>query len=214
MIPLSDEKRTGKFPILTVSLILINIFVFFFIFSNLDFYIQKYGFIPKEIEGGRRIYSFVSSLFIHASISHLIGNLWFLWIFGDNVEARIGKIKFLILYFLSGLGSLILFSLTTSDKTIPVVGASGAISGILGAYLILFPRNRIRALVPGFYFYQIVSIPALFYIGIWFLYQFLYMSVDPFVAYWGHIGGFLTGILLIKILQNKKSRKNYTSVKF
>jgi len=84
-----------------------------------------------------------------------------------------------------------------------VVGASGAISGILGAYLVLFPKNKIKAIVPFFYFYRIVSIPALFYIGIWFLYQFLYMSVDPFVAYWGHIGGFLTGLFLTKIFQSK-----------
>ncbi len=199
MIPISDERESGKFPILTITLILINAVVFLFIFFNLDFFIQEFGFIPEKVKNGERLYTFLSSLFIHASFSHLIGNLWFLWIFGDNVEAKIGRIKFLILYFLSGLGSLILFSFTTSNKTIPVVGASGAISGILGAYLVLFPKNKIKAIVPFFYFYRIVSIPALFYIGIWFLYQFLYMSVDPFVAYWGHIGGFLTGLFLIKI---------------
>jgi membrane associated rhomboid family serine protease len=203
VIPISDKKRTGKFPLITISLILINIFIFLFTFSNLDFYIQKYGFIPKEIEGGRKLYTFLSSLFIHAGLSHLIGNLWFLWIFGDNVEAKIGRIKFLILYFLSGFFSLILFSLTAQNKTIPVVGASGAISGVLGAYLIFFPKNKIKALVPVFYFYRIVSIPAIFYIGIWFLYQFLLMPLNPSVAYWGHIGGFLTGIILAKIFQNK-----------
>jgi len=179
MIPISDERESGKFPILTITLILINAVVFLFIFFNLDFFIQEFGFIPEKVKNGERLYTFLSSLFIHASFSHLIGNLWFLWIFGDNVEAKIGRIKFLILYFLSGLGSLILFSFTTSNKTIPVVGASGAISGILGAYLVLFPKNKIKAIVPFFYFYRIVSIPALFYIGIWFLYQFLYMSVDP-----------------------------------
>jgi membrane associated rhomboid family serine protease len=201
VIPISDEKRSKKIPFLTITLILINVIVFFFTFSDLDFFIQKYGFIPKEIENGKNFFNFLSSTFIHASFSHLIGNLWFLWIFGDNVEAKLGRIKFLILYFLSGFGSLILYFITASQKTIPVVGASGAISGILGAYLVLFPKNKIKALVPVFYFYKIVSIPAVIYIGVWFLYQLLYIPTESFVAYWAHVGGFLTGILLTEVLR-------------
>jgi membrane associated rhomboid family serine protease len=201
MIPISDESRTGKTPLTTIFLILLNTLIFFFTFFNLDFFIENYGLVPEKILEGKAIFTLFSSIFLHASFSHLFGNMWFLWIFGDNVENKIGKLNFLILYFLSGLGSSFFYLLTAADKTIPVVGASGAISGILGAYLILFPKNKIRALVPVFYFYRVLLIPAVVYIGIWFLYQFLYMSVDPFVAYWGHIGGFLTGILLIKIFQ-------------
>lgn len=185
----------------TICLISLNVAIFFITFPNLDFYIEKFGFIPKKFLQGKALFSVFSSMFLHGGLSHLIGNMWFLWIFGDNVERKIGKIKFLILYLLSGLGSSFLYLITAVEKFIPVVGASGAISGILSAYLILFPKNRIVALVPFFYFYRIIALPALIYIGIWFLYQFLYMPIDPFVAYWGHIGGFLSGILLIKLLK-------------
>jgi membrane associated rhomboid family serine protease len=204
MIPISDESRTGKIPFVTISLIFLNALIFLFTLSNLDFFIENYGLIPEEILKGKALFTLFSSIFLHANFSHLFGNMWFLWIFGDNVENKIRKIKFLILYFLSGLGSSFLYLLTAADRTIPVVGASGAISGVLGAYLILFPKNKIKALVPVFYFYRILLIPAVVYIGFWFLYQFLYIGVDPFVAYWGHVGGFLTGILLIKVLKNRK----------
>jgi membrane associated rhomboid family serine protease len=204
VIPISDEKRSGKIPFFTLFLIFLNLIVFFITLSDLPSFVQKYGFVPKEIEEGKKLFTFVSSIFLHGSFSHLIGNLWFLWIFGDNVEAKLGKIKFLILYFFSGFSSLILFSFMTSDKTIPVIGASGAISGILGAYLILFPKNKVNTLVPVFYFYRIIPLPAIIYIGIWFLYQFLSLPSDSFIAYWGHIGGFLTGIFLVKILLKKK----------
>jgi membrane associated rhomboid family serine protease len=199
MIPISDEKKSEKFPLITATLIFFNVLIFLITLSDLDFFVQNYGFIPKKALG----FTFISSIFLHANFSHLFGNMWFLWIFGDNVEAKIGRIKFLLLYFLSGFFSLIFYSMTSSQSTIPVVGASGAISGILGAYLVLFPRNKIKALIPFFYFYRIVFIPAIIYIGIWFLYQFLYMGVDPSVAYWGHIGGFLAGIFLIIFLKKK-----------
>jgi membrane associated rhomboid family serine protease len=201
VIPISDQKRIGKIPFLTIALISLNVIIFFITFSNLRFFVQKYGFVPGEIEEGRKFFTFLSSLFLHANLSHLVGNIWFLWIFGDNVEAKLGRIKFLILYFLSGFGSLIFFFLTASQRNIPLVGASGAISGILGAYFVLFPKNKIKALVPVFYFYKIVSIPAVIYIGIWFFYQLLYIPTESFVAYWAHVGGFLTGILLTEVLR-------------
>lgn len=202
MFPFYDESRVkGKIPLATISLIFLNVAIFFISLSNLDFFIENFGFIPERFFRGEAIFSIFSAMFLHGGFSHLFGNMWFLWIFGDNVEVKLGKLKFLIFYLLCGLGATFLYFITTADKSIPVVGASGAISGILGAYLILFPRNKIRALVPMFYFYRIMTIPAIFYIGIWFLYQFLYMGVDPFVAYWGHIGGFLTGLLLIKIFE-------------
>lgn len=202
MIPLYDESRIkGKIPWATFFLIFLNVVIFFISLSDLNFYVGNFGLIPERFLEGKAIFSILTSMFLHGGFSHLIGNMWFLWVFGDNVEEKVGKIKFLILYFLSGLGSSLLYLITTAEKSIPVVGASGAISGILGAYLILFPKNKIVALIPIFYFYRLVSIPALIYIGLWFFYQFLYMGIDPFVAYWGHIGGFLTGILLIKILE-------------
>ena len=204
MLPLYDESRIrGKIPWATLFLIFFNVVIFFIFLSNLDFFIENFGFISERIFKREAIFSLFSSMFLHGGLFHLFGNMWFLWVFGDNLENKIGKIKFLIFYFLCGIGSALLYSITAVNKSIPVVGASGAISGILGGYLILFPRNQIKALVPMFYFYRVVTIPALIYIGIWFLYQFLYMGVDPFVAYWGHIGGFLTGLLLINLFKKE-----------
>jgi membrane associated rhomboid family serine protease len=204
MFPLYDEERKKrKFPLMTVFLIFLNFLIFFYTFFDLQFFIEKFGLIPNQVLKGKRLFTFFSSMFLHGSFSHLFGNMWFLWIFGDNVEHKLKRLRFLLLYFFSGIGSALLYSFTASNKNIPVVGASGAISGILAAYLIFFPKNRIFTLVPFFYFYRILAIPAVFYIGFWFLYQFLYIGTDPFVAYWGHIGGFLTGLLALTFLNKK-----------
>lgn len=202
MFPLYDqEKENYVFPLATLSLILLNIFVFFFSLSDLEFYLLNFGFTPQKFFEEKNFFTIFSSLFLHGSLSHLIGNLWFLAIFGDNVERKMGKIKFLIFYFLCGVGSLLFYSMITQEKNIPVVGASGAISGILGAYVVLFPENKIVSLVPFFYYYQIVSLPAIFFICTWFLYQLFYIGTDTLVAYFAHIGGFLIGILLVHIFE-------------
>lgn len=202
MFPISDESRIGeKIPWLTVFLISLNVFLFFISLTNLEILIDNFGLIPVKIFQGQALFSFISSMFFHGGLSHLFGNMWFLWIFGDNLERKLGKLKFLIFYLLSGIGSGLIYSFLTTDKSIPVIGASGAISGVLAGYLVCFPRNKIRTLVPGFWFWHIISVPAIFFIGIWFLYQFLYLNVDPFIAYWGHIGGFITGLILINFFK-------------
>jgi len=207
MFPISDESKIrGKTSLITIVLIFLNVFFFFISFKNLDFYINNFGLVPERIFQGEALFSLIFAMFLHGGFSHLFGNMWFLWIFGDNLERKLGKLKFLFFYLLSGIGSGLIYSFLVSDKTVPVIGASGAISGVLAGYLVLFPRNKIRALVPGFFSWYIISVPALFYIGIWFLYQFLYLGPDPFVAYWGHIGGFITGLILISLFKKYENK--------
>lgn len=211
MIPLYDESyHYGKKPIVTIFLIVLNtlLFLYFFINGDLEEAIFNFGAKPAQILVGQNLQTLVSSMFLHAGFSHLIGNMWFLWIFGDNVENKIGKLKYLVFYLISGILSTYIHCLTVPKKmvNVPIVGASGAISGILGAYLILFPRNRIRSFF-WFYFRPIFFyVPAFFFIGIWFLYQILYLPTIAYsaVAYTAHIGGFLAGAILIKPFKDLK----------
>ena len=211
MFPLYDESyHSQKKPIINIFLILINVFLFlyFFLNGNLENAILNYGAIPNQIIVGQKFQTLISSMFLHAGFSHLIGNMWFLWIFGDNVENKIGKLKYLIFYLLAGILAAYIHCITSPFdlKDIPVVGASGAISGILGAYLILFPKNRIRTF---FWFYIrpiFFYVPAFFFIGIWFLYQILYLSTIAYsaVAYTAHIAGFLSGMILVRPFKELK----------
>lgn len=205
MFPLYDfQREKGKVPYLTILLIFFNAFFFFLFFKNLNFFIQKFGFIPNDFLERKNFSNIFSAMFIHGNFFHLLVNMWFLWVFGDNVEQKLGKIKFLFLYFLSGLGAFFFHLVMALEKSTPVIGASGAISGILGAYLILFPRNKILTLIPIFYFYRLIVIPANFFIIIWFLYQFFAMSFNSHIAWWAHIGGFLSGIFFVKATRKRK----------
>lgn len=205
MFPLYDESRaSNKIPWVTILLIIVNVALFLISFANLDQFIEVFGLVPEEFLTGENRLGILTSMFLHAGFGHLLGNMWFLWVFGDNLERHLGKFKFLVFYLLCGICSGLIYCLLAVDKTIPVIGASGAISGVLGGYLVCFPKNKIRALVPVFYFIHILSIPAFIYLGIWFLYQFLYMNVDPFIAYWGHIGGFISGMILILFFRKSK----------
>jgi membrane associated rhomboid family serine protease len=199
MFPLYDQyKIPGKKPYITLGLILMNTILFFWSLPHLEFFIFKYGLIPARIFQGKALFTLFSSMFFHAGIGHLLGNMWFLWVFGDNLERRLGKVKFLAFYILAGLFSALIYLLLAPEKSIPAIGASGAISGVLGGYLILFPRHRIVSLVPIFFFIELIAIPAVIFIGIWFLYQLFYIGSQTMVAYWAHIGGFVAGIFLIR----------------
>lgn len=204
MLPLYDESRISKKTSwATISLIVINVVLFLISLQDLQGYVFRFGLIPVNLLRGQGLFAVFSSMFFHGSFFHLFGNMWFLWVFGDNLEKYLGKIKFLILYILSGIGAALFYSVFAPAKSIPVIGASGAISGVLAGYLVIFPQHRIKTLVPLFFFWTIISIPALIYIAIWFLYQFLYLGTDPFIAYWGHIGGFLSGLLLINLFKKR-----------
>jgi membrane associated rhomboid family serine protease len=198
MFPLYDETRMpGRRSIVTKILIAANAILFFVSLQNLDRFIGSFGLVPEFLFQGERIYTVFTSMFLHGGFLHLFGNMWFLLVFGENLEKRLGPSKFLLFYLVCGAGSALAYSFFAQDRMIPVIGASGAVSGILGGYLILFSKHRIKAVVPLFYFIKILSIPAAVYVAIWFLYQFLYMGTDSMVAYSAHIGGFLTGFLLI-----------------
>jgi len=213
MFPLRDEAtRTKKPPYLTIFLIAINVVIFLVTFFSTDFerIIQEYGVTPNQVSEGENLFTLITSMFLHAGLSHIIGNMWFLWIFGDNVEHHLGKIKFVIFYFLVGIAAsfIHIFTVPTEQMNIPTIGASGAISGLLGGYVVLFPRNKIRAFM-WLYFRPIVfNVPAFIYVGVWFLYQLLYAGVPTSVAYMAHIGGFIAGAIFIFLLRkNKKSRE-------
>lgn len=223
MFPLYDESvPSRKLPFLTISLIVINIFIFLFIYFSPDFekIVFEYGTIPSRILKGETFSTLITSMFLHGGFLHLIGNMWFLWLFGDNIEHNLGKIKFAIFFFLCGIlaGLFHVFLASGQDINIPVIGASGAISGLLGGYLILYPKNKIRAFFsfffrPLFFFRPIIfSVPAFFYIGIWFLFQFLSVGEPSSIAYFAHIGGFIAGMIIVLLLRKKINRKNYSVI--
>jgi len=197
MFPLYDESRVkGKWPIFTILLIIANIVIFFYTFSSLEFCTDFYGFRSSDFLNGK-LYTVFTSMFIHADIFHLLGNMWFLWVFGDNLESRMGNFKFLFFYLFCGVFSAIVYALTSIGSITPVIGASGAISGVLGGYLVMFPKNKIKTVVPLFIWF-LASIPAIVFIAIWFILQFISMGSNDMVAYWGHVGGFLAGVLFVK----------------
>jgi membrane associated rhomboid family serine protease len=142
-------------------------------------------------------------MFLHGGLDHIFGNMWYLWIFGDNVEDRLGKIKFLLLYFLSGLAAAFAHYIVNPTSKIPTIGASGAISGILGAYILLFPKERVLSRVG----YTFVRIPAFIVIGFWFVLQFIFATISFFgfsgsgIAFWAHVGGFIFGFIFTFLLK-------------
>ena len=202
MFPLYDEGHFfHKTPVVTIGLIFLNTIIFLFTFPHLEETIKTFGMIPANILAGQRIGTLFSSMFLHGGFFHLIGNMWFLWIFGDNLEHAMGRIRFLVFYLSCGLIANFSYCFLTSNINIPTIGASGAVSGVLGGYLVLYPRNRIRTLVPLGFFLTTVSIPVIVFLFIWFVYQFL--LPDERIATSAHIVGFLVGVLLVKFFQRR-----------
>ena len=214
MWPLGDENKSLTFPYVNYTLIAINIIVFFIFFlpgiDYLSYSIVEYGVIPLYILQGKRLWTLFTSMFMHAGPLHLFGNMLFLYIFGDNTEDAYGHAKYLIFYILSGLGASALHLLTAlldpASLLVPAVGASGAISGVLGAYMVLYPRARIKVLAYTPIGLTFLYISSLYFIGFWFIQQLFFgtfslTGLSSGVAYWAHIGGFITGMLLTKMLR-------------
>lgn len=204
MLPLYDESHfKNRMSWAVLLLIVLNTVIFFVSLQDLGGFIDMYGLSPKDFLSGRNNFASVAYLFIHSGFLHLLGNMWFLWIFGDNVERRLGSFRFLAFYLICGLGAALLYSLAAVNKEIPVIGASGAVGGILGAYLVFFPHNKIKTLVPLLIVWTIMSVPAAFFIIAWFVLQFvsLVFGANDMVAYWGHIGGFAAGFFLAKLIK-------------
>ncbi|MGC2421579.1 MAG: rhomboid family intramembrane serine protease [Candidatus Acidiferrales bacterium] len=215
MIPLKDMTPRRSFPVMTLLLIAANTAVFIHQISlpprAADAFIMGYALVPSKISMAlaARHYTLVQALvplftcmFLHGGWLHIIGNMWFLWIFGANVEDRLGALPFLLFYLVCGIGSGITQVAFSWGSKIPSLGASGAISGVLGAYIIFHPGSRILTLIPLFILFFTVRIPALIFIGLWFLVQFLSgigslgAANTGGVAWWAHVGGFLMGMLL------------------
>lgn len=217
-IPLKDDNPTSKFPFVTFLLIGINTFIFFYqIFSpqGLKYYILKMGVTPWSITHLKTSLAMadifppltiLSSMFIHGSFFHLFGNMLYLWIFGNNIEDFLGSFKFLLFYILSGIGASFTHIMFYPNSLQPMIGASGAIAGVLGAYLILYPHARVYTLIFLFFFIRIIPIPAGIILSLWFIIQLTNAGLGGGIAWFAHIGGFLIGIILILILYKRRKR--------
>ena len=209
MIPLRDYNPTRRRSLLTWGLILINFGVYFYLAQNPvmnENAIARYALVPADIIAGRHLGTLITSMFLHASLLHVGGNMLFLWIFGNNVEDKLGEIKFLVIYFASGIAGSLLQVYITPTSTIPTLGASGAISGILAAYVLYFPRARVLTFIVPFFF---ITISAYLVIGYWIALQllnaFLGLGVTGGgVAYFAHIGGFASGLILAVLLRPRE----------
>lgn len=220
MFPVKDENPTRTIPFLTIFIILTNCFVFYkeLISVDMEKLLFNYGLIPGEfilnlrlLKIGDSIFALFSSMFLHGGFFHIISNMWFFWIFGNNVEDTLGHFRFLIFYLFCGVGAGLSQIFMNPDSTIPMVGASGAISGVLGAYFLLYPGARILTVVILFFFIRMVYIPAGIFILFWFFLQVISsFTVNPEgggIAWYAHIGGFLTGVLLAGLFAGKRIKR-------
>jgi membrane associated rhomboid family serine protease len=206
MLPIRDYNPPRRRALLTWGLILINFGVYFYLAQNPvmdENAIAQYAVIPADITAGRHLGTLITSMFLHANLLHVAGNMLFLWIFGNNVEDKLGELKFLVVYFASGIAGSLLQIFITPDSTIPMLGASGAISGLLAAYVLYFPRARILTFVIPFF---IFTLPAYVFIGYWIALQALnaFLNIGAIgggVAFFAHVGGFATGLILALLLR-------------
>ena len=226
MIPLRDTIPSKTFPYVTILLIISNGLVFLFemtLGEYLQDFISIFGVIPanyfdlysqNSLGFVTRFFPFFTSIFLHGGWFHVIWNIWFLWIFGDNVEDHLGHLKYLLFYIACGVFAGLAHVYMNTDSSVQTIGASGAIAGIMGAYIILYPRARVLTLIPIFLIFPIIHIPAYVFLGFWFFVQFLsgYASLSISgnyggVAWWAHIGGFLTGVLTILLIFPRKKKQ-------
>lgn len=203
MIPLRDVIPSRTTPFVTVGIIAVNVLAFWFELSltpaHRHDFLMDFGLVPADFAWS----TLVSSMFLHGGWLHIIGNMWYLWIFGDNVEDRLGHGRYLVFYLLCGAVAGLGQALINPASQVPMVGASGAIAGVMGAYFVLYPHSRVLTLIPLFIFIEIIEIPAVFFLGFWFLMQ-LFSGAGSIaltegsrgggVAFWAHVAGFLTGL--------------------
>lgn len=228
MFPLRDINKSNTFPFVNLAIIVINVLVFLFELSlaepGLDEFFKDFGLVPRHFVsdfGASAIGTIFSSMFLHGGWMHLISNMWALHIFGDNIEDRVGHVKYVFFYLLCGIAAALTQVFVSSNSSIPTVGASGAIAGVLGGYIVLFPGARVLAILPIFFIIRLVEVPAVVYLGFWFISQF-FTGVASLgaaaedagggVAWWAHIGGFIMGVMLVKIFEKRnrgQSRDRY-----
>ena len=228
MIPVADTIPCQHRPVITWLLIALNFSIFLLLLTaskqELYTFFYRFGLIPARFAhpewalhvgyppGG--YYSFISSMFLHSGWMHIVLNMWMLWIFGDNIEDRLGPFRYLVFYLLCGLAAAVSQVLFNPDSPLPVIGASGALAGVMGAFFLLYPRARIIVWIPIFYLPIFVEIPAIVFLGAWVLIQLYHATSAPDptqlyagVAWWGHIGGFLSGALLYRFFLRPEAKK-------
>jgi membrane associated rhomboid family serine protease len=209
MFPIGDTDVRDAGPgFVTVGLIIVNVAVFVaevtLFRPGLGEFFNQYGVVPSEVLQGRQLYSFLTSMFLHGGWFHLLSNMLFLWIFGDNVEVALGRVIYPVFYLLGGLAASIAHVLVNPSASLPSVGASGAIGTVLGAYMVMFPKSQVRVLILFGYFLTIRRVTAVFFLGIWFVMQFFsgiaslgaQTAQTGGVAVWAHVGGFVFGLLV------------------
>ena len=225
MIPIRDSIRSRTTPFVTVGLIIVNVIVFLkevSLGSGSQEVLELFGFIPARFvhwadDGGNPLSPFrflpiFTAMFLHGGWLHIIGNMLYLWVFGDNVEDRLGHARFVVFYFLCGAAAFGAQTLANPESTVPAIGASGAIAGVLGAYFILYPRSRVLTLIPIFIIPWFVEIPAVVYLGLWFVLQLFSGAIELTshagqmggVAWWAHAGGFISGIVLCLVMRKRQ----------
>lgn len=223
MFPIGDTEVRGAGPgILTIALIVINVLAFLFQLTlgqaELQSFFQQYGVVPVEILEGDQLYSLLTSMFLHGGWVHLIGNMLFLWVFGDNVEAALGKVLYILFYLAGGLAASAAHILVSSGSDIPSIGASGAVAAILGAYAVMFPESRVRLLILA-YGARVARTTAVVFIGIWGVTQ-LFNGVASLgaetaqtggVAFWAHIGGLVFGLLIGFLMKDRAGQLDFAS---
>jgi membrane associated rhomboid family serine protease len=220
MIPLKDDNPISGKPIVTYFIIGLCIFVFLMQLSSQSYksgqLFYSYGLIPSVLMNNNQLpmnlyaipswITIFTSMFMHGGFIHLLGNMLYMWIFADNIEDNLGPTKFLVFYLLSGVGAAMTQVLMDTYSQVPMIGASGAIGGILGAYLVNYPNAKVLVLIPFGFFSQLIKIKALYVLGFWFILQFI--SSGGGVAYAAHIGGFISGIILILFFNKTIRKKN------
>lgn len=220
MIPLYDTLRPRRFPLVNWLLIIANVLVFFYETrlnpDALSGFIETWGVIPAQLHTAASTEwpTLFSSMFLHGGWFHLLSNMWVLFIFGDNVEDRMSSFNYLIFYLLCGIAAALLQVIVLSTSRLPTIGASGAIAGVLGAYLIFFPRARVASLVPILFIFTIVEIPAVLFLLFWFVSQLFsgLMALEGAsggVAWWAHVGGFLFGIITANIFAPRRALRTW-----
>jgi membrane associated rhomboid family serine protease len=229
MIPLRDTTATRNFPVVNNAIIGINVVIFLVQLSQgveWNRFVYTYGLVPARysipqisayFSAPQQVIAFISFMFLHGGFWHLLGNMWSLYIFGDNVEDRLGPARYLVFYLICGVASGISHLLLNLNSNVPTIGASGAIAGVMGAYFILHPRSKILTLIPIFFIPYFLEIPAYFFLGIWFLLQFINAAAAQGqaggVAWWAHIGGFVFGVIFLKLLLALPGAESQTKIR-
>ena len=217
MIPLRDVIPSRTTPYITVTIIGLNALAWLYELALpgnlLPLFLQFYGVVPANFHAS----SLITSMFLHGSWSHVLGNMWYLWIFGDNVEDRVGHGRFIVFYLLCGFAAAIGQTVMDPDSTLPMIGASGAIAGVMGAYFVLYPKSRVLTLIPLIIFWEVIEIPATFLLGFWFLMQLFSAgaiavtanSAGGGVAFMAHVAGFICGVGGIFIFRQRQRQEQY-----